>query len=98
MTIDTVESKSRASTVVRTHTLSSKRPGERKSTSVSHAVSSAREIEPNFKPNLGLDFKKVKSLLDIKDIESLFFKVQFVLEHCDKERFKKLRSGELSLT
>ena len=42
--------------------------------------------------------RAVQSLYDIRDKEALFNKVQFVLEHMDKERFKAFRSGKLSLT
>lgn len=49
-------------------------------------------------PNMGLDFRKIKSMYDIKDRESLFYKVQFVIENMDKERYKAFRSGALSLT
>ena len=50
-----------------------------------------------FKPNLDLDFRKVRSLYDIKDREALFYKVQYVIEHMDKDRYKKFRSGKLSM-
>ena len=48
-------------------------------------------------PNLGLDFRRIKSMYDIKDRETLFYKVQFVIENMDKERYKAFRSGALSL-
>ena len=50
-----------------------------------------------FEPNLGIDFRRVKSLYDIKDLDMLFKKVYFVLEHVDKDRFIAFRSGKLSL-
>ena len=50
-----------------------------------------------FEPDLGIDFRKVKSLYDIKDIEALFKKVRFVLEHLDKSRFLQFRAGKLTL-
>ena len=56
------------------------------------------ELKSKFAPNLGLDFKVVKSLYDIKDRDKLFFTVQFVLEHMDKEKYKKFRSGQLSFS
>jgi len=51
----------------------------------------------DFKPNLGIDMRGVKSLYDLRDREVLFHKVQFVLEHIDKERFIAFRSGKLSM-
>ena len=48
-------------------------------------------------PNIGLDFRKIKSMYDVKDRETLFYKVTFVLENMDKERYKAFRSGILSL-
>lgn len=48
-------------------------------------------------PNLGLDFSKIRSMYDIKDRDTLFLKVQFVLEHLDRERYKVFRSGLYSL-
>ena len=50
-----------------------------------------------FEPDLSIDFRKVKSLYDIKDIEALFKKVRFVLEHLDKSRFLQFRAGKLTL-
>ena len=54
-------------------------------------------LPSSFEPDLNIDFRRVKSLYDIKDIEALFKKVHFVLEHVDKDRFVQFRAGKLSL-
>ena len=36
-------------------------------------------------------------MYDIKDREALFYRVQFVLEHMDRDRYEKFRSGKLSM-
>jgi len=60
-------------------------------------MTSQRNVADNshvlFEPKLGIDFQGVKSLYDIKDREALFTRVQFVLQHMDKDRFIKFRNG-----
>ena len=76
--------------------------GKKHSNSVESTISASSLTVPRpedllFMPNLGIDFRKVKSMYDIKDRETLFYKVQYVLEHLDKERYKNFRSGILSM-
>ena len=72
-------------------------PSRRSGAALKQARNASQDKLSVFFPKLGIDFRKVKSLYDIKERDALFYRVQFVLEHCDKERYKKFRSGKLSL-
>ena len=50
-----------------------------------------------FKPNLGINFSKVKNVYDLKDRAMLCDNVQFVLKHMNMEQFIAFRAGKLSL-